>query len=307
MLPKISIITPSYNQGKYLEETINSVLSQNYQNLEYIIIDGGSTDNSLEIIKKYESNLDYWISESDNGQSHAINKGFKIATGDILGWLNSDDLLFPDSLLNIGSYFSGNPDCNFVVGDASFVDIDKNILFNKYAFSYSFMDLLFYNKGNYLPQPSVFFSREALCEVGLLDESLHYTMDLELWLRLRNKYNLYTLSEILSLLRQHNQAKTIKYNEDAMLEAEKVIIKNIKDIKMFTKIILLISWKSFIARSSCITGLSKYFDGDLVAAKKAFYRACRKYPPIVLTKTAMKLYLRLYLPKLLKNYLFVNP
>jgi len=98
LYPKISIITPSFNQGKYLEETIFSVLGQNYPNLEYIIIDGGSTDNSVDIIKKYENQLTYWISEPDNGQSHAINKGFMKATGGILAWLNSDDMYLPGVL-----------------------------------------------------------------------------------------------------------------------------------------------------------------------------------------------------------------
>src|SRR5450759_2806690 len=113
---KISVITPSYNQGQFLEETILSVINQNYPNLEYFIIDGGSTDNSIEIIKKYEKHLTYWVSEKDNGQAHAINKGFKKATGDIVCWINSDDLLIQGAINTISNYFSRNPDVQFING-----------------------------------------------------------------------------------------------------------------------------------------------------------------------------------------------
>ena len=105
--PKISIVTPSFNQGIFLEATIQSVLNQNYPNLEYIVIDGGSTDNSVKIIKKYEKYLSYWVSESDRGQSHAINKGFTISTGEIMGWLNSDDLYTSGALNHVANVFSG--------------------------------------------------------------------------------------------------------------------------------------------------------------------------------------------------------
>ena len=106
--PKISIVTPSYNQGNFLEETILSVINEEYPNLEYVIIDGGSTDNSKEIIKKYENKLTYWVSEKDNGQTEAINKGFKLVTGDIFNWLNSDDFLEEGALFKIGEQFSNN-------------------------------------------------------------------------------------------------------------------------------------------------------------------------------------------------------
>ena len=115
MYPKISIITPSYNQGQYLEETILSVINQNYPNLEYIIIDGGSTDNSVEIIKKYEKNISYWVSEKDHGQSNAINKGLAIATGDIVAWLNSDDQYCEKSLDIISNTFKQHPEINIVL------------------------------------------------------------------------------------------------------------------------------------------------------------------------------------------------
>jgi glycosyltransferase involved in cell wall biosynthesis len=123
--PKITIITPSFNQGKYIERTIQSVLSQDYPNLEYIIIDGGSTDQTVDIIKKYERHLKYWVSEKDNGQSHAINKGLKYATGDIINWLNSDDYLEPQALNVIAESF--NSDIDIFCGYANLI-YDKNII-----------------------------------------------------------------------------------------------------------------------------------------------------------------------------------
>jgi glycosyltransferase involved in cell wall biosynthesis len=118
--PKISIITPSFNQGKFLEETILSIISQKYPSLEFIIIDGGSTDESVEVIKKYGQHITYWISEKDNGQAEAINKGFEKATGEIITWLNSDDLYEKDALLTIGKMFAESPDVDFIFGDCLF-------------------------------------------------------------------------------------------------------------------------------------------------------------------------------------------
>src|ERR1035437_4288596 len=122
MYPKISVITPSFNQGKYLESTIKSVLEQDYPNLEYIVIDGGSEDNSVEIIKKYEKHLAYWESVKDKGQSHAINKGFAIATGEILAWLNSDDTYEQNAIYNIAEWFRKYPELDFIYGDVNIID-----------------------------------------------------------------------------------------------------------------------------------------------------------------------------------------
>jgi len=126
---KISIITPSYNQGQFLEETIISVLNQDYPNLEYIIIDGGSTDKSVEIIKKYEKYLTYWVSEKDRGQTHAINKGFIKSSGSILNWLNSDDLLVPGAINSVSKAFSKHSEADFCFGDFSIIDTQSNTIF----------------------------------------------------------------------------------------------------------------------------------------------------------------------------------
>jgi len=131
-LPKISIVTPSFNQGQYIEETILSIVNQNYPNLEYIIIDGGSTDNTVEIIKKYEKHLAYWVSEKDKGQSEAINKGFRKATGDIVCWINSDDFFMPGSLLKVGERFAKDNSLDLLNGHCLLIDEHSNILSNHF-------------------------------------------------------------------------------------------------------------------------------------------------------------------------------
>ncbi|GAG62509.1 unnamed protein product [marine sediment metagenome] len=141
--PRISVITPSYNQGRFLEKTILSVLNQNYPNLEYIIIDGGSTDESINIIKKYENYIDYWVSEKDRGQADALNKGFKKATGDIIGWQNSDDIYLPSVFLKIAELFKQNPKIDIIYGNRFDIDEDNNIIgesiFTKFSRIISFL------------------------------------------------------------------------------------------------------------------------------------------------------------------------
>ena len=126
--PRVSIVTPSYNQGQYIEETIRSVLLQGYPDLEYFVIDGGSTDASVDVIRKYEPWLAYWVSEIDKGQSAAINKGFIKATGFVFGWLNSDDVYLPETLRFIGDYWHSRPETNFVVGDVMLIDEENDVI-----------------------------------------------------------------------------------------------------------------------------------------------------------------------------------
>ncbi len=187
-LPLISIITPSFNQAEYIEETIDSVLSQGYPNLEYIIVDGGSTDGSVEIIRKYEKHLAWWVSEKDRGQSHAINKGLERATGDILAYLNSDDYYLPGAFQAVAELHRANPDAGLLHGRCRRVDEHGHTLGSQFGRFDSPEDLLnvweVWWRKRQVVQPEVFWTRAASNRVGLLREDLHFIMDYDYWLRI---------------------------------------------------------------------------------------------------------------------------
>ncbi|MBM3703351.1 MAG: glycosyltransferase, partial [Actinobacteria bacterium] len=204
--PKISIVTPSFNQGKFLEETILSILNQNYPNLEYIIIDGGSMDNSVEIIKNYADRLSYWVSERDNGQSDAVNKGFRKATGEIIGWLNSDDTYLSGCLQYVVEAFNRNPDADAIYGNFVYTNENGKILRKRLVFSkFRYETLLFHD---YLGQPAVFFRREVLDKIGYLDESLKYVMDWDFFLRMNRECEMIHINRFLATYRLHKASKS---------------------------------------------------------------------------------------------------
>lgn len=182
--PKITIITPSYNQGQFIEDTIKSVLCQNYPNLEYLIFDGGSDDNTVEIIKKYEEYIDFWVSEKDKGQSDAINKGFRKATGDIVGWLNSDDLFYPYTLNKIANLYKTDKTYNKVYfGECDYLFDKYNFCIQNHTAKLSTdyaLDLC-----DFIIQPSCFWGKEIIDQVGLLNEELHYGFDWEWFIRIQ--------------------------------------------------------------------------------------------------------------------------
>lgn len=206
-LPKISVITPSFNQGRYLEQTILSVLSQDYPELEYIVIDGGSSDDSVEIIKKYAGRIAYWVSEKDTGQSNAINKGFRRATGDVLCWINSDDLLLPGALDKVGNTFAKDLSIDLLFGDTIRTDARLRILYNYF---FPVQSAWLARKGVlYFNQQSMFWKRELMDKVGFLDEDLHFCMDIELYMRfLSTEPRIKRLREYLAAWRLHNECKT---------------------------------------------------------------------------------------------------
>lgn len=206
--PKISIVTPSYNQGQYLEQTILSVLGQNFENLEYIIIDGGSTDNSVQIIKKYETYLKYWISEPDKGQSHAINKGFQIATGDIFAWINSDDLYMP-GIFNIVCRKIQLNETGLYLGECiHFMECDRTVKSwgSNVANLSKTVDL---SVNDYIIQPATFWTKKTWEKVGHLEENLHFGFDWEWFLRAKNqKIPFYSINLPVALYRIHNTQKS---------------------------------------------------------------------------------------------------
>jgi len=204
--PKITIVTPSFNQGKFIEETILSVIGQGYPNLEYIIMDGGSTDETISIIEKYKDKITYWESKKDNGQSHAINKGFAKASGDILGWLNSDDMLLPGTLLYVSRQL--NPDKNqFLCGNCVHFEEGSIKLYGSKVKILELNDQLF---GFGFIQPSTFWTRKLWLENGNLNEDWHYVFDCEWFYRLRDikDVELFSTNKYLSMYRLHDSHKT---------------------------------------------------------------------------------------------------
>lgn len=209
---KISLITPSFNGGKYLEETIQSVLSQKYPYLEYIVMDGGSTDNTLDILKKYEKKI-FWHSNKDNGQSDALNQGFKKASGDIIGFINSDDVLLPGALKTIARVFASDNNCQWLTGRCYMIDnsgkeIRPLITFYKNFFlSHYHYQMLFII--NFISQPATFWKKKLLDDkkIGLFDEKLRYSMDYDFWLRLAKYYPPKILPDYLASYRIHATSK----------------------------------------------------------------------------------------------------
>ena len=207
-LKKISIITPSFNQGEFIEQTIDSVLSQNYPNLEYIIIDGGSTDNSVEIIKKYEKHLKYWVSEPDKGQSHAINKGLKYVTGDIINWLNSDDYYEPDTFSIVNEGFNNN--INVLCGKSRIFGNNNNKISKG-----TFVDFNNLSKtiGQALfDQPATFIKTNIFRLLLPINENLRYLMDRELWIKYLFLFGVDKIKKSDSVFvnfRMHNTSKTV--------------------------------------------------------------------------------------------------
>lgn len=227
--PCISIVTPSYNQGQFIEETIRSVLLQGYPDLEYIIIDGGSTDGSVEIIKKYEPWLAYWVSEPDRGQSHAINKGFLRAKGDIVAWLNSDDFYLPSSVMFLVKELAEEPTLGLVYGICESVGLDDNIVFHQAPGKINIFKLLFFCP---IGQPSVFLRRTLLDQVGFLDETLSYAMDWELWLRAFAVANTAYVPRIIARAYVHPGSKTVSNRADQFNEYRIILRRYVHEGKI---------------------------------------------------------------------------
>ena len=212
--PSISIVTPSLNQGRYIEETIRSVLLQNYPNIEYIIIDGGSCDNTIKILEKYDKWITYWTSEKDKGQSHAINKGLKKCSGKIFNWLNSDDFLESKALYHVATAFMKNESALVVCGKEKSILSDYSVseIHRGTCHKNSLEETFFYG---HIDQPPTYFKKNCFDSIGYLNENLHYMMDSEWWCRFLCKYGLegfIKIGDILTNFRLHRQSKSRDYN-----------------------------------------------------------------------------------------------
>jgi glycosyltransferase involved in cell wall biosynthesis len=206
-LPLVSIVTPSFNQAPFLEETIRSVLAQDYPHIEYIIVDGGSQDGSAKIIQRYADRLACWVSEPDQGQTDAINKGFRRARGDILAWLNSDDTYLPHAVSQAVEFLQANPQAGMVYGDANLVDRDGNMIGKFPARQTNYRRL---RRGYvHIPQQAAFFRSSLWQQVGPLDPSFYFAMDYDLWVRLARLAVVSYQPRLWANFRLHDTGKSV--------------------------------------------------------------------------------------------------
>lgn len=278
--PKISIVTPVYNQVDYLERTIKSVVSQNYPNLEYIIVDGGSTDGTIDIIKKYESYLSYWVSEPDSGMYEAIQKGFDKTTGEIMGWLNADDVFLYNSLFAIAKVFQHYPNYNWITSHHVFIDENDVLIYVKPSVNYC--KYHFYMKeqpwrGQEIGQESTLWRRSLWEKAGArIDASLKLAGDYELWLRFFQYDNLHVINCVFAAFRiRHGQLSSnlIKYYEETDIVTRSLPLgeKEILICRQYERRLKIAKWINRF----------KIFNGNKICRIKRFEDLYLKIPPIV--------------------------
>jgi glycosyltransferase involved in cell wall biosynthesis len=216
----ISIVTPSFNQDRYIEQTIQSVLSQDYPSIEYILVDGGSTDGTVNIIQKYEEKLAFWVSETDRGQTDAINKGFERAKGDILAWINSDDTYEPGAIAAAVTYLQEHPEVGMVYGDCNYINESGNVIgkFNAAQTNYRLLRQGY----THIPQQTMFFRAELWKQVGPLDPSFYFAMDYDLWTRIAAHAQIRYIPQTWANFRLHTSGKTITADDRCWPEMVKV-------------------------------------------------------------------------------------
>lgn len=275
----VSIITPSYNQAAYLEQTILSVLNQDFSRIEYILVDGASTDGSVEIIKKYAGKFSYWVSEKDRGQADAINKGFTRATGDIVAWLNSDDYYLQGTVSAAVKVFEENPDAVLVYGNMLAVD-EHGKTFNTLSYKQlTLEDLLCFQ---IIGQPAVFMRRSALTKTSGLNLDFHFLLDHLLWIHIAKQGKILHVDQTWSAARYHAEAKNRAKAAEFGREAFRILDEVAQD-KTLAPVLAMVSHR---ARASAHRVDSRYLlDGGLSAKSlSAWLRALFIYPPTALAR-----------------------
>lgn len=283
--PPVTIVTPSFNAGRFIEETIRSVLAQDYPAIEYIVRDGGSTDGTLAILRRYEPRL-RWVSQRDGGQSAAINAGWRGGRGEIVAWLNADDTYLPDAVRRAVAVLQAHPQAVAVFGDCDMVDAHGQLLA---PYTTGPFDLLSLVCGaiNRIPQPAVFIRRAALAEAGWLDERLHLAMDFDLWLRLGLQGPLHYLPQRLATLRIHSDTKTLSRQAD--LGPEFLMIYQ----RLFARPDLPAALRAREAEAMgsvlLMVANNCYMAGRLCPAWRYLYASLRRFPAMLRRRTAQKL------------------
>lgn len=219
-MPLISVITPSFNQGRFLAETMESIHGQRYPALDHIVIDGGSSDESVSIIKKYADRLSYWVSEPDDGQTDALIKGFARSRGEIQCWLNSDDLFEPSTLAEVATYFARNPEVDFVYGDSTWIDDQGLVIKPKKEHGFNRFIWMYYH--NFIPQPSAFWRRGLYERVGGLDSRFDLAMDADLWIRFADFTKPRHVSRSWSRMRFYGEQKNTRLRRQTSLEGKAI-------------------------------------------------------------------------------------
>jgi glycosyltransferase involved in cell wall biosynthesis len=284
-LPRVTIITPSYNQAAFLEETIRSVLSQEYPNLEYMIFDGGSKDASVEIIQRYAGRLAYWVSEKDRGQADAINKGFTRATGEIVAWINSDDYYLSGAIHAAVTELQNHPEVGMVYGDVVSID-QAGTPFNVMTFGDWGLDGLMQFK--IIGQPSVFMRRSVLEKAGHMDLSLDLLLDHELWLRVAQVAPIRYVPKRWSAARYHAGAKNVSQAPKYGRDAYRVVERMATDPGLAGRYQRL---RRRILAGACRFDAYYLLNGGLPGqALRAYLRSLWYYPPIALPETHRILY-----------------
>jgi glycosyltransferase involved in cell wall biosynthesis len=279
-LPLVSIITPSFNQARYLEDTIQSVLEQDYPRLEYSVIDGASSDGSVDIIRKYADKLTWWVSEKDSGQAEAINKGLARARGEIVAWLNSDDLYLPGAISAVVKAFDDNPEAVLVYGNMLAINENGETINMLTYDQLKLEDLLCFQ---IIGQPSVFFRREMLEKAGNLDTSYHFLLDHHLWLRIALQGQILHVDETWAAARYHAEAKNRAKAAEFGREAFRILDWAQQTQPRFASVIATVGRR---ARASAHRVDARYLldGGQPWAALKAWMRALLLHPPTALAR-----------------------
>lgn len=278
-LPLVSVVTPSFNQARYLEQTLRSVLEQEHPRIEYIVVDGASQDGSVDIIRNHEGKLAYWVSEKDSGQAEAINKGLARANGEIVAWLNSDDYYLPGAVSSAVKAFELNPDAALVYGDMLAVDENgRTTNLMKYG-QFSLADLLCFQ---IIGQPSVFFRRDALEKAGLLDTTFHFLLDHHLWIRIAQQGRIMHVPQVWSAARYHAEAKNVAKAAEFGREAFRIL----EWAKNQPELAETVTGVERRARASAHRVDARYLldGGQPGSALKAWMRALFLHPPTALKR-----------------------